>query len=63
LSPREVEVLRLISEGKNNAVIAESLQLSPHTVVRHRQNVMKKLGIHSIAGLTRYAVREKIVAL
>jgi len=63
LSERETEVLRLISEGRSNPVIADNLGLSPHTVVRHRQNLMRKLDIHSIAGLTRYAIRESIAVL
>ena len=60
LSDREQEVIRLISEGQSSPEIASILGLSPHTVVRHRQNIMDKLGIHSVAGLTRFAVREGI---
>jgi len=60
LSDREREILRLVSEGKSSLEIASLLGLSRHTVVRHRQNIMDKLDIHSIAALTRLAVREHI---
>lgn len=63
LSEREREVLRLISEGRRNVEIAELLGISPHTIVRHRQSIMNKLNRHSVAGLTRYAIREGITAL
>jgi DNA-binding NarL/FixJ family response regulator len=63
LSTREQEVLRLISEGRRNVEIASLLGLSHHTVMRHRQNIMNKLGVRSVAGLTRFALREQIAAL
>jgi len=63
LSDREAEVLRLISEGRSNAETAKLLTLSPHTVVRHRQNIMTKLRLHSVAELTRYAIRQGLLAL
>ncbi|MGB2823301.1 MAG: response regulator transcription factor [Phycisphaerae bacterium] len=63
LSDREREVLRLVADGKRSAKIASLLGLSPHTIVRHRQNIMDKLGIHSVAGLTRFAVQEHITTL
>ncbi|HTL55566.1 MAG TPA: LuxR C-terminal-related transcriptional regulator [Candidatus Limnocylindrales bacterium] len=56
ITRRETEVLRLIAEGMLNKQIAAELNLSVKTVINHRQEVMKRLNIHHIAGLTRYAV-------
>ena len=56
ITRRETQVLRLIAEGMLNKQIAAELNLSVKTVVNHRQEVMKRLNIHHIAGLTRYAV-------
>jgi len=61
LSPRESEVLQLIAEGKLNKQIAAELNLSIKTVEKHRQRLMDKLGIHDIAGLTRYAISKGII--
>jgi DNA-binding NarL/FixJ family response regulator len=61
LSSREVEVLQLIAEGKPNKQVAVELGLRFKTVDKHRQNVMSKLDIHDIAGLTRYAIAQGIV--
>jgi DNA-binding NarL/FixJ family response regulator len=61
LSPREVEVLQLIAEGKPNKQIAGELGVSFKTVDKHRQRLMSKLNIHDVAGLTRYAIAEGIV--
>ena len=47
LTAREKEVLHLIAEGKTNAEIASTLSISPHTVTRHRANLMKKLNVHN----------------
>ena len=47
LTAREREVLHLIAEGKTNADIAAVLSISPHTVTRHRANLMKKLNVHN----------------
>ena len=58
LSTREREVLTLLSEGKSSKGIARLLGVSPKTVDSHRMHIMKKLSISSIAGLTRYAMRE-----
>jgi len=62
LTSREREVLQLIAEGKLNKQIAGELNLSIKTVEKHRQALMNKLGIHEIAGLTRYAIAKGIVA-
>jgi FixJ family two-component response regulator len=53
LSKRELQVLRLIIDGKANKVIAGELTLSPKTVEAHRAAIMRKLGVHSIAELVR----------
>lgn len=56
LSVREVEVLTLIVQGYINKEIADRLHISLTTVITHRKNIMDKLGIHSVSGLTIYAV-------
>ena len=61
LSPREMEVLQLIAEGKANKESAEELHISIKTVEKHRQSVMEKLNIHDTAGLTRYAIAAGII--
>ena len=61
LSSREVEVLQLIAEGKPNKQVAAELGVSFKTVDKHRQNLMTKLDIHDVAGLTRYAIAEGII--
>jgi DNA-binding NarL/FixJ family response regulator len=61
LSSREVEVLQLIAEGRPNKQVAAELGVSFKTVDKHRQQLMGKLNIHDIAGLTRYAIREGII--
>lgn len=62
LTPREREVLRLLAQGQHNKQIAQSLGLSSKTVDTHRQHIMDKLGLHSIADLTRFAIREGLVS-
>lgn len=57
LTDREREVLRYIAEGSTATHIAEKLHLSPHTVRSHRENLMKKLNLHSKAELIKYALR------
>lgn len=61
LSPREVEVLQLIAEGKPNKQVAAELGVSFKTADKHRQNLMGKLNIHDVAGLTRYAIAQGII--
>ena len=61
LSSREAEVLQLIAEGKPSKQIAGELCISMKTVEKHRQQVMNKLNIHDIAGLTRYAISTGII--
>lgn len=55
LTPRELEVLKLVAQGSGNKWIASELHRSIKTVDHHRENIMKKLDIHEVAGLTRYA--------
>ena len=61
LTSREREVLQLVAEGNLNKEVAADLGISIKTVEKHRQNVMRKLGIHDTAGLTRYAISAGIV--
>ena len=61
LTSREAEVLQLIAEGKPNKQIAGELCISIKTVEKHRQQVMNKLDIHDVAGLTRYALSKGII--
>ncbi len=63
LSPREREVLQLLSEGKSTKQAAARLSVSVKTVESHRKQIMDKLDIHSLAELTKYAVREGITTL
>jgi DNA-binding NarL/FixJ family response regulator len=63
LSKREREVLQLIAEGKSTKQIAATLYVSVKTVETHRKQIMDKLDIHSVAGLTKYAVREGLTPL
>ena len=61
LTAREAEVLQLIAEGRANKQIAADLGISIKTVEKHRQQVMNKLGIHDVAGLTRHAISKGII--
>ncbi|MFQ6608826.1 MAG: response regulator [Fidelibacterota bacterium] len=61
LSTREREVLQLIIERYCTEDIAEQLHISTNTVRTHRQNIMKKLDIHDVVGLTRYVIEKKIL--
>lgn len=63
LTARESEVLQLIAKGKINKEIASDLCISVKTVEKHRQQVMDKLNIHDIAGLTRYAIAHGMIEL
>ena len=61
LTPREVEVLTLVAEGRTNSEIADQLTLSIKTVQAHRANVMEKLGLSDITHLVRFAVRHGLI--
>jgi DNA-binding NarL/FixJ family response regulator len=62
LARREREVLRLIAEGERSTEIATQLNIAVATVEVHRRNISRKLGLHTVAELTRYAIREGIVS-
>jgi DNA-binding NarL/FixJ family response regulator len=61
LTPRELEVIKLIAEGNNNHQIAGALTISEKTVERHRANMLGKLGMRDRVELTRYAIRRGLV--
>ena len=61
LSPREVEVLRRVAEGQPSKAIAADLAISTRTVESHRANLMRKLDLHSVAELTRFAIEHGIL--
>ena len=61
LTPRELEVVKLIAEAYTNDQIAEQLVISPKTVERHRANILEKLGMRDRVELTRYAIRRGLV--
>jgi len=63
LTPREREVLQLLAEGGSTANIAAGLHLSVKTIETHRKHIMDKLGLRSIAELTKYAIREGITTV
>lgn len=63
LSSREKEIVACVAKGMTNKEIAEALFLSAHTVITHRRNIARKLQIHSPAGLTIYAIVNKLVEL
>ena len=63
LSAREREVLQLLAEGKSTREIAEKLNVSAKTVETHRQHVMDKLNMHTVAELTKFAIREGLTPL
>lgn len=63
LTARERQVLQLIAEGNTNPEIARMLSLSVKTVEKHRTSLMDKLNIHDLAGLVRFAVKQRIVSL
>lgn len=61
LTPREREVLQLLAEGKSSKEVAVELGLSVSTAETHRTNIMRKLDLHSVSDLVRYAVRNNII--
>jgi DNA-binding NarL/FixJ family response regulator len=60
LSEREIEIVIYICEGKSNKKIGELLNRSEHTILAHKTNIMKKLGVHKSIDITNYAIREGI---
>jgi two-component system, NarL family, response regulator NreC len=63
LTAREQEVLILIAEGNTNVAIAEQLGLSRKTIESHRSSVMRKLGVHDVTDLVKYALRKGMISL
>ena len=63
LSPRELEVFRLLADGHPVKAIAERLCISPKTVETHKYNLMEKLGAKSVTDLTKLAIKEKIISV
>ncbi len=63
LSPREREVLQLIAEGWSTKQIASHLYVSIKTIETHRRQIMRKLDLHAIADLTKYAIREGLTSI
>jgi DNA-binding NarL/FixJ family response regulator len=63
LTEREREVLQLISEGQSTKEIAARLDVSVKTIETHRRNIMAKLDLHSVAELTKYAIREGVTSV
>ncbi|PKN93660.1 MAG: DNA-binding response regulator [Chloroflexi bacterium HGW-Chloroflexi-6] len=63
LSQREREVLELVAQGLNNAEIGAKLELSPKTVARHRERIMKRLSLHSRTELVKFAIKTGLVKL
>jgi DNA-binding NarL/FixJ family response regulator len=61
LTPREREIVQLLADGKSSKQVAESLTISVKTADTHRANIMRKLDLHSVTELVRYAVRNQIV--
>ena len=63
LTTREREVLALIAEGQSNKEVANRLGIGVRTIETHRERIMEKLNIHTIAGLTRFAIRNGVISL
>ena len=63
LSGREREVLQLLAEGQRSPQISRRLFVATSTVETHRRNIVRKLGLHSVADLTKYAIREGLTSL
>ncbi len=63
LSERELEIVREVALGKTNKEIAEKLFISIHTVITHRKNITRKLGIKTVSGLTVYALLNKLIKM
>ena len=62
LTSREQEVLSLLAEGRSNDEIGDALNISKHTVARHRENLMRKLELHSRSELVKYAIRKGLIS-
>jgi DNA-binding NarL/FixJ family response regulator len=63
LAPREREVLQLLADGQRSAAIAAKMHISLATIEVYRRNIMQKLNLHTVADLTKYAIREGLASL
>lgn len=63
LSPRERQILLMVAQGQSSSTIGEALHLSPKSVDTYRSRLMKKLGLHDIAGVVKWALREGLISL
>jgi DNA-binding CsgD family transcriptional regulator len=63
LGGREAQVLKLVAVGRTSKEIARHLAISPSTVDVHRRNIMRKLGLHKAADLTRFAIRHHMISI
>jgi DNA-binding CsgD family transcriptional regulator len=63
LAPREKSIVKLVAEGRTTRLIAEMLGLTERTVAKYREDIMRKLGLGSIAELTKYAIRRGMTTL
>jgi DNA-binding NarL/FixJ family response regulator len=61
ITPREREIVKLLAEGKSSREVATSLNISLKTAETHRSNLMRKLNLHTVSELVRYAVRNEII--
>ncbi|MDD4085903.1 MAG: helix-turn-helix transcriptional regulator, partial [Bacteroidales bacterium] len=60
---REISILKLVALGNTNNEIADKLFISAHTVMTHRKNITRKLGIKTVSGLTVYAILNQLIKL
>jgi two-component system NarL family response regulator len=63
LGPRDREIVQLLAEGHTSPEIARRIHISTRTVETHRRNIMRKLDVHSVAEITKYAIREGLTSL
>jgi len=63
LSDRELDIVREVARGNTNKEIADNLFISTHTVITHRKNITRKLGIKTVSGLTVYALLNKLIKM
>ena len=61
LSERERQVVEMVADGRSSKAIGVELKISSRTVENHRANIMRKLGVDSVVGLVRYAIRNKLI--
>jgi DNA-binding NarL/FixJ family response regulator len=61
LTPRQREIVQLLAEGKTSKEVATTLKMSVKTAETHRSNIMKKLDLHSVSDLVRYAIRNNMI--